>query len=170
MIHSLKIATAVYITQKEEQCHCELFQAKYFPSPLHYFLLQSSSQVGIFNIQCKLEKITGGCELMGLICGRHNRLRFLLILGTQPLYLSILFLPFRFLPPPFFLPPYHLKLCSKAISKSCCLYLYQAGSNNLGLCSQVQLKLSCRRSICQFARPRAGSLPAVSAPLHTCIN
>lgn len=45
MLHSLKIAAVVYTTQKEEQRPCGLFQAKYFPSPLHYFLLQTPSQV-----------------------------------------------------------------------------------------------------------------------------
>lgn len=78
------------------------------------------------------KKMTGGCELKGLIYGRHRVLFFLLFLGPNSLAIySLSPLFFSFLPLPFFLPLYHLKLFRKAISKSPCLYFIGLGQATL---------------------------------------
>jgi len=108
VIFSLKTATVVCITQKEEQCHCELFQAKYLPSLCTVFYIYYKAlhkQAGSKDYH-KLEELTGGCELLRSMCGRQHVLWLLLTPGTQPPKLALLFYssPFLyFLFPTFFL-------------------------------------------------------------------
>lgn len=115
------------------------------------------------------KKMTGGCELKGLIYGRHRVLFFLLFLGPNSLAIYSL-------SPLFFSSSSILSssLSSKTLQEGnfqvSLFIFYWVGSGNLGLCSQVQLRASCRHSACLFALLRAGSLAAASAPLHTCAN